>query len=337
MKPSTFLRSLRAGVTPSQVEEIKQFSADVEQCLADAVGSRIALVENVSRLTLQSGGKRLRPILVYLAASATGRPFDRERTVRLGACLEMIHMATLVHDDVIDHADTRRGSPTAFSVYGNTASVLGGDVLLAKAMVMLADDGDLDIIRTVSRAVVDLAEGEVHELELRGKLDLSEAEHFEVLSQKTATFIAACCRTGARIAGATESEEDALAEFGHDVGTAFQIVDDLLDYRGDSSKTGKPVATDFREGCATLPLIRLHATLTDDERLFVAERFDNGVDENDLATVVRWMEERKTFCSAQQTADSLLANAVERLDVLPESPYRQLLASVADFVGARES
>src|SRR5688572_18935534 len=150
----TTLGEALKGVAPEQIEAIQNEIGLVEQELSVCIGSQVPLVERLARHTLESGGKRLRPALVGLSAAATGRPFEASRARRLGACMEMIHMATLIHDDVIDHAPTRRGSPTAASEFGNTASILSGDVLLSKAMAILAQDGDIEIIRCVANAVV---------------------------------------------------------------------------------------------------------------------------------------------------------------------------------------
>jgi octaprenyl-diphosphate synthase len=249
----------------------------------------------------------------------------------------MIHMATLVHDDVIDQADVRRGRPTASAVYGNTAAVLSGDVLLARAMRLLAVHSDIEVIEMVSGAVVEMAEGEVRELECRGNIALSEDDHLRVLRMKTAAFIEVCCRVGARMAGADRAVEDALGDYGHNLGLAFQVVDDLLDFRGDQAKTGKPAATDFREGQATLPLIYLIPTLDDDERAFATSKFGNGVTEPDLQLLVSWMTERGAFTAATQKADAFVSSAISALAPLPDTDERTLLQTVAHFVTHRES
>lgn len=309
----------------------------VEIELATQVGSQVRLVAEIGHHTLAAGGKRLRPALVSLSALATGRPFDSDRATRLGACMEMIHMATLIHDDVIDHAPTRRGRPTAAATFGNTASILSGDVLLSKAMALLATDGDINIIRCVSGAVVQMAEGEVLELEYRGRFDLSEDDHLRVLEMKTAVFIQACCEVGAFIAGSGETERLALASYGHHLGLAFQIVDDLLDYRGDQVKMGKQQAIDFREGCATLPLIKLREAMTDAERVWAEERFGNGVAEKEILEVVEWMERRGSFAQTFESAARHIQLASQAMKVLTDSAERKLLESVGEFVLERQA
>lgn len=323
----------------AQQDLMEQIAAEVrlvEAELARQVGSQVALVAEIGKHTLQAGGKRLRPAFVSLSAKATGLPYDPSRAVLLGACMEMIHMATLIHDDVIDHAATRRGRATASSIFGNTGSILTGDVLLAKAMSILAQDGDLNIIRCVSDAVVEMSEGEVRELELRGQFDLSEEEHMKVLRMKTAAFIESCCEVGGLLAGASPEQLSALRLYGDHVGLAFQIIDDLLDYRGTEEKTGKPVATDFREGCATLPLIYLTSHLSTTELETARTGFGNGIADSDLSWIIESMASRGAFEKAESTAVRLLDEAIVSLRAMPDTEAKSLLSSVAQFVLRRE-
>lgn len=320
--------------------ELLQWVSDevalVEEEIAQHLRSEVALVQQVGLHTLNAGGKRLRPAFVTLAAQATGREFDHERTRRLGACMEMIHMATLIHDDVIDDASTRRGRTTAGREFGNTAAILGGDALLAKAMLVLARDGDLSLVRTVSEAVVDMAEGEVKELETRGCFDLDLDTHLHVLRLKTASLIECCCELGALIAGANSEVTKALRLYGFHVGMAFQIVDDLLDYRGDDSKTGKPKATDFREGQATLPLIYLLPHLSEAERAIVRRRFGNHPSDDEIRMLADWMDTRGAFARAEKDAQGHIDRALEALAPVPAGSARELLEAVAEYVVRRE-
>jgi octaprenyl-diphosphate synthase len=324
------------SISPDLMREIREQVALVERELESQMESRVELVQKVGRHTLQAGGKRLRPAFVALAARATGTPCESERLVRLGACMEMIHMATLIHDDVIDHAETRRGRPTASAVFGNTGSILAGDVLLARAMVILAQDGDLEIIRNVSEAVVEMAEGEVRELEARGDFDLTEEAHLEVLRMKTAALMQSCCEIGALAAGASPVEVGALRAYGYHVGMAFQIVDDLLDYRGDLAKTGKPRATDFREGCATLPLIYLREALDFEESAFARRSFGSVESEEELGTISGWMAAKGAYERSEQMAQWHVAEARQALAALPASAERDVLEAVVELVLRRE-
>ena len=335
---ATALTSMSQGrVDPDLLNQISDEVSLVEVELLHQVRSQVSLVEKVGRHTLEAGGKRLRPAFVTLAARATNQEFDIERTRKLGACMEMIHMATLIHDDVIDNAVTRRGRSTASAEFGNTAAILSGDVLLSKAMVMLSRDGDLNIIRSISEAAVDIAEGEVRELTVRGQFDLDEATHLEVLRLKTASFIECCCEVVSIVAGAAPEIQGALRSFGFHVGMAFQIVDDILDYRGDQNKTGKPIATDFREGQATLPLIYLRESLSDAESTMARRKFGNGVNEDEIRMIADWMDTRGAFDRAEKAAKAHVAQAILTLDSLPESPSKGLLETVANHVIRRQS
>ena len=325
-------------------ELLARVSAEVEgvqNAILEATESRSDMVERVVRHTLSGGGKRLRPAFVMLAARAIDPDAPTERLHRLGACMEMVHMATLVHDDVVDNSPTRRGRPTAGVAFGNTASILTGDVLLAKAMALLAEDGDLGMIATVSNAVVEMAEGEVLELEQRGDFDLDETRHREVLHLKTAAFIRCCCEIGAIAAGGTRAQVEALAEYGARVGLAFQIADDLLDYRGDNRKTGKPIATDFREGQATLPLIALRDKLSPGELGIARRRFGANVSEDEIRMIGDWMETRGAYAYAEAAAQAEIDAAKAALGSLDHAPESAepvaMLDAIADYVLTRQS
>jgi octaprenyl-diphosphate synthase len=337
LSAAAFAAQLEAQVEPEVLIRLTQEIALVEQELEERSSSEVMLVREVSRHTLRAGGKRLRPALVTLAAEATGLHFDPVRTRRLGACMEMIHMATLMHDDVIDHAATRRGIETAATKFGNTASILTGDVLLAKAMAILAEDGDIEIIRNVSNAVVDLAEGEVHELETRGRPDLTQAEHFEILRRKTATFIASCCQVGALAAGAPDVSVEALGDYGRNMGMAFQIADDLLDYSSDQDISGKPKWTDFSEGCPTLPLILVWESLSEADREDFESAFGNRPEAFQVSLLQNKMKGLGAFERAEETAKDFVSEALSALEALPATRTRDLLAAVAEFVVWRKA
>lgn len=336
MTASALIDLSNGRIRPELLVQVSEEVAFVEAELDRQMHSQVAMVKNVSHHTLDAGGKRLRPAFVALSAKATGLPYDEERSRKIGACMEMIHMATLIHDDVIDNSATRRGRDTASAVYGNTGSILAGDVLLAKAMRILAEDGDLAIIRTTSHSVVEMAEGEVRELETRLQFDLEESSHLEILRLKTASFIQCCCEVGALIAGASGEIQQALHDYGHHVGMAFQIVDDLLDYRGDKAKTGKPQATDFREGQATLPLIYLRDKLSEQEASVARQKFGSGVTDDEIRMISGWMATRGSYQEAEQLAIHHVAEALSALAKLPETPSRDLLETVAHYVIKRE-
>lgn len=327
----------QAGIAGANLVQIAADIEMVEQALQDLTASGVEVTQKVGRHTLESGGKRLRPVFLLLSARAAGGTFESDRAVRLGACMELIHMATLIHDDVIDEAATRRGRPTAARTFGNTAAILSGDVMLARAMDVLAEDGDIRVIRTASKMVVEMAEGEAREVEVRYDFDLSLEDHLVILRMKTAAFVECCCRIGSYIGGVADETAEAMAAYGHHLGIAFQIVDDILDYRGKQAKTGKPKATDYKEGCATLPLIFMrdkatHAELEKIKAGFGTESADALIDE-----VLALMEKYDVFTQADALAREHLESAMAALKTLPASSHRDLLESAGHFVLQRSS
>ena len=319
------------------LRKINEEVAEIEQVIRENTNSRVELVRQVSKQILDAGGKRIRPAFVILSGKVINPDADMERLRKLGACMEIIHMATLVHDDVIDSAGMRRGKPTAAASFGNTTAIMSGDVFLAKAMALLAADGDVEVFTTVADAVCEIAEGEVLELEARGDFDLDEEHHLEILKMKTASFIRCCCELGAIVAGATRAQREALAQFGHHTGMAFQIADDLLDYRGDKAKTGKPIATDFRDGQATLPLIYLRDSLSEAESHIARRRFGGSVNEDEIRMICDWMDTRGAFAKSEELGNKHTANAHDCLDAFDESLPRDMLHALADYVLSRQS
>lgn len=234
-------------------EELKE----VEKILSSFINSETPLIEEVLLHTLHSGGKRLRPVLLLLIAKTVDPNYPKKRANTIAACIEAIHMASIIHDDVIDQAELRRGNPTSSYRFGANASVLSGDVLLAKAVQILIKDGDLELMKLVSESVVHLSEGEVYEIQTHNDFYLPYSTYFKILELKTGSLLRCVCQLGAKIAGATPSQEKIFSDFGYYLGMAFQMTDDLLDYQGKQQITGKQTGTDLKEGCMTLPLIIL--------------------------------------------------------------------------------
>lgn len=317
------------------LERVQRDVVLVEEELRRQTKSDVDLVQKVNEHTLSAGGKRLRPAFVLIAAQAVSPAVDKPRVAALGACMELVHMATLIHDDVIDHAATRRGLPTAASVFGNTAAILSGDVLLARSMKILAQDGDLAIIRATSVAVEEMAEGEALEVQSRHNFDLTLAEHERILRMKTAAFVECCCRVGGLAAMGNLDQVEGLARYGHHLGMAFQIVDDLLDFRGNPETTGKPLATDFKEGCATLPLIYLRDDLFGEDLDFVRSRFGQDAPDSEIETLKAWMETRGCFNRALARAQEHADQAGFALEALPNNEFTELLKSIIGLVMER--
>ncbi|MCX7993339.1 MAG: polyprenyl synthetase family protein [Fimbriimonadales bacterium] len=318
----------------------------VEAFLEAQAETAIPQFSDLTRHLLSAGGKRLRPAMVILCAHASepsrfGMLYrnglaGRERLAIIAGCMEMIHMATLIHDDVIDQTFTRRGKPTANALYGNLATVLSGDFILARAMRALALDGDLRIIQKVAQITTDMSEGEVAEVFLRHRLEITEAQYLDIVRRKTAEFLAGCCRIGGYLVDADEATLDTLEQFGRDLGIAFQIIDDLLDYVGDPRVTGKPNGTDFREGFATLPLLHYYHSAAPDERDRLQAEFGTDLSEEQFRY---WREQIRLTGSlkyAEAVAEQYRQSALERVNQVPASPIRRTLEEVARFITERK-
>ncbi len=301
------------------------------------LGADSRTVTILARHLLNAGGKRLRPAMVALSAHATCKNVARERIAMVGAAVEFVHMATLVHDDVVDNTDSRRGKPTANAVFGNGIAVLSGDYILARAMRLLSLDGDLRIIRTVSEITIEMSEGEVLEIAATSNADLPLADYLEILRKKTAVFVEGCCRCGAILGGATEIVENALADYGYRLGMAFQLADDLLDYTGDPLLTGKPRGSDLRDGRATLPFLLGIQAASPGERARLLTAFgDCELDDAGVLEICDLLGRYDAFERTRQAASDEVAQAEAALSLLPPSTARDCFAALTDFVVQRD-
>jgi len=236
----------------------------IEEAIARQLDSPVSLIREMGDFIAGAGGKRLRPILLLMASRVAG--YSGPRAVRMGCVVELLHTATLIHDDVVDQAPLRRGRPSANARWGDDASILVGDHLYSKSFALMVEDGTAAVLETLARATVSMTEAEVLQLECKRSGSTSEVDYLRIITQKTASFISACCRIGALVAGAAEAQVEALTRYGLDIGIAFQLSDDSLDFVADQGRLGKAIGADLKEGKRTLPLI---ATL---ERAAPAER-----------------------------------------------------------------
>lgn len=310
----------------------------VEDRLNAETRSEIGAVREISGHTLLSGGKRLRPALGILAARVINRNFPENRAYAGAAAAELIHMATLMHDDVVDQAPERRGRPTANSVFGNGITILTGDFLFAKSIWLLAhDDENLAVVRVFADVVVGMAEGEVLQAAVAHKLDTTTETYEEVIERKTARFLAGCCETGAMIGGGDSAEVAALRAFGHHLGMAFQIADDLLDFIGDPEKTGKPLGTDLRDGRVTLPLIETLKRADAPTREHLATLLNSeNLSEEDIQTITKIIADHDGFESARRIAHERADRAIAELTRFPASEFRDALEELARYVVTRD-
>ncbi|MFS4582033.1 polyprenyl synthetase family protein [Phaeobacter sp. C3_T13_0] len=291
-------------------------------------------IPEVTAHLVEAGGKRLRPMLTLAAARLCG--YTGENHIKLAATVEFIHTATLLHDDVVDESGQRRGRPTANLLWDNKSSVLVGDYLFARSFQLMVETGSLRVLDILANASATIAEGEVLQMTAASDLGTDEDIYLQVVRGKTAALFSAATQAGGVIAGATEAQVEALFAYGDALGVAFQIADDLLDYQGNSSSTGKNVGDDFRERKLTLPVIKAVAQASSEEHAFWVRTIEKGrQDEGDLDHALALMDKYDTLNATQRDAMDWVAKAQDALTALPEDPIRQMLHDLADYVVAR--
>jgi len=296
--------------------------------------SPVALIPQLAAHLVAAGGKRLRPLLTLASARLCG--YQGERHVQLAACVEFIHTATLLHDDVVDESILRRGLASANAVFGNKASVLVGDFLFARAFQLMVADGSLDVLRILSAAAATIAEGEVLQLTTQNDLATTEQKYFDVIRGKTAALFAAACEVGAVIAARPAPECAALARYGMDLGMAFQLVDDALDYAADAAELGKTIGDDFREGKLTYPVLLAIAEGSGEETDFWNRTIGEGAQtEADLATALEFIRRHDTIARTIARAREFAESAIAALAIFTASPLKDNLQDVARYTTAR--
>ena len=327
---------LNADQTPRQpgVDALRRLvAADMEKvnrAIVENMQSPVALIPQLAGHIVASGGKRLRPMLTLATAALCG--YTGERHIGLAACVEFIHTATLLHDDVVDESDLRRGRDTANAVWGNQASVLVGDFLFSRAFQLMVADGSLKVLKILSDASAIIAEGEVHQLVTTNDIKTTEDDYLEVIRCKTAQLFAAAAQIGPVVAERPEAEELALEGFGRDLGVAFQLVDDVLDYAAEQEALGKTVGDDFREGKVTLPVILAYQAGDAVERAFWKRTIENlDQHDGDLAEAQRLMVRHGTLEASLDRARLYAATARDALRSFPSNPYRAALEELVDF------
>jgi len=295
----------------------------------------VSAVTTIGKYLNSNGGKRLRPILLLLSCKLVGDAGDS--AIRMAAVVEMIHTATLVHDDIIDVAETRRGKPTTNAIWGNHTSVLAGDWLYMQAFqiaLRLRNFHLLDILISLTQAMV---EGELLQLERIGKIGISEADYMELVDRKTASLFSACARLGAVVGGADEAIERKLGEFAWNLGIAFQLIDDILDFTARETILGKPVGNDLREGKVTLPLIYALETAEPEERRLVETVLTDGnYDQVPFTKILHILNRHNSIERAQERALTFTRKAREIIAGFPDSPYQRALTAVTDLVTDRD-
>ncbi|MDO3387285.1 polyprenyl synthetase family protein [Gilvimarinus sp. SDUM040013] len=305
----------------------------VNELIIRQLHSDVPMVENIGHYLIEAGGKRLRPLLVLLVARALN--YQGQHHLDLAAIIEFIHSATLLHDDVVDMSSLRRGRPTVNAEWGNAPSVLVGDFLYSRSFQMMVRIGNMDVMTILSSTTNIIAEGEVQQLINAKDPDLSEADYREVIRKKTAVLFAAACEVAAAIAGADQATRAALGEYGLEVGLAFQLVDDALDYRGDTETLGKNVGDDLAEGKPTLPLIYAMSQSAEPERNIIRQAIQNG-DASKLEDIVAIVDATGAMEYTLKAARDAVSRALLKLEVLPASRFRQAMQELAEFALARD-
>lgn len=310
--------------------EIQEDLDQVEKIIRDKVDSDLELVESSSRYIYRSGGKRVRPALLLLVARACG--YDGPKGASYGAVTEFIHTATLVHDDIVDEAVMRRGQQSVNALLGNDFTVLLGDFLYIRSIGLAIEMGSLEILQVITEITLRMIEGMILELTRGGAVDLTEDEHLDILKRKTAYLFFGCAQMGAKLGGAPAQVEQALGEYGMNIGMAFQVADDLLDFTADEKTLGKPVLSDLKEGHVTLPVI--YALQAEPRAVptvqSVIER--GGIDDVSRKEILELVRRNGCLERARELAEAYALRAQECLELVPESRHKEALMALAYYV-----
>jgi octaprenyl-diphosphate synthase len=306
----------------------------VNAVILERMQSKVALIPELAGHLIAGGGKRMRPMLTLACGALLGYPGTRHH--KLAAAVEFIHTATLLHDDVVDGSGMRRGRRTANLIWGNAASVLVGDFLFSRAFELMVEDGSLKVLRILSHASAVIAEGEVEQLTAQRQVETDEEHYLEIINAKTAALFAAACRVAPVVAEASEDAELALESYGRNLGIAFQLTDDVIDYASDSVTMGKGVGDDFRDGKVTLPVILAYARGSDADRAFWrAAMSGERISDEDLACATALLETTDALADTLERARHYARRAIDALAIFPASKAKSALADAAEFAVSR--
>jgi len=307
----------------------------LESSIDKLISTKIGFIKEIVNYIIKSGGKRVRPILVILSAKLCG--YRGEKHIPFAAIIEFIHTATLLHDDVVDNARTRRGASTVNMVWGNEPSVLVGDFLYSRSFELISKEGNPEIMKIISQATTALSEGEILEVIKTANIDTTEKDYFEIIGNKTAILFSAACEIGAILGNVTPKQRGALKNFAYKLGIAFQLRDDILDYTSYDDVLGKRVGTDLKEGKITLPFIHALKSASEKEKLSVAKILKkHTISQKDFEWVSKLMEKYNGIGYATAATEKYLEGAKKHLDHFPASQYKGALLSLADSMLKRE-
>ena len=331
------IHPLKAEHAPSLDPLLALVASDmngVNAVILERMQSKVALIPELAGHLIAGGGKRMRPMLTLACGSLLGYPGTRHH--KLAAAVEFIHTATLLHDDVVDGSGMRRGKRTANLIWGNPASVLVGDFLFSRAFELMVEDGSLKVLRILSHASAVIAEGEVEQLTAQRQIDTDEDHYLEIISAKTAALFAAACRVSPVVAEASEDAEVALECYGRNLGIAFQLSDDVIDYASDAETMGEGVGDDFRDGKMTLPVILAYARGSESDRSFWRSAIGGDrISDDDLAEAISLLKATDALADTVERARQYGRRAVDALAMFPASKAKAALVEAAEFAVAR--
>lgn len=314
---------------------VKDDLLEIEVALEQNLNPHLDLVSQIAGHILFSGGKRLRPLLMVLSARLCGYDGNYEKT--FSTIFEYLHAATLLHDDLVDEATLRRGKPAAHSIWGDAIAVLVGDFLLARSLSIAAETNRPDVIKVVAEITENMSQGEIHQLMKKGCIDLTEKEYMEIIRRKTAVLFQGTCRVGALISGVSKEKEDALAGYGFNLGIAFQMVDDLLDYSQDTAAIGKKVGADLKEGKLTLPVIYSLKSADAKDRIQMEKIIKNkDFSAEDFETLIAIMKKYGGQTYTEKVAQKYVKNAKNALETFKNSTTKEILLTIADYTLVRK-
>ncbi len=304
---------------------------EVSQRIKYKLASEINLIHKMTNYHVKSGGKRIRPLLTLASAKLCGYK-NGNRDVNLAACIELIHNATLLHDDVLDNSNLRRGTKTANSVWGNQSSILVGDYLFSRCFEMMVEDGSQEILKLLSSTSSRIAQGEVLQLERKGEVDLLEETYFNIINMKTASLFSAAAKVGACLANKSKKEKDALESYGKNLGLAFQIADDALDYFSTKTVFGKEIGKDFYEGKVTMPLIIIFQRANSEERNFLKEIFKKkNRNEDNFSETLALINKYKAVQASFKRAEHFVNVSYDSLGIFQYSEEKKILQNLTEF------
>ena len=303
----------------------------VEEKISSKLTSKVELINNMADYHLKTGGKRLRALLTLESAKLCGYR-KGGRDINLAACVELIHAATLMHDDVIDNAEIRRGKKTLNTIWGNQSSILVGDYLLSKCFEMMVEDGNLEVLKLLSSTSSEIAQGEILQLQHKGEIDMLEETYLKIISSKTASLFAAATKVGAILADRNLKYKEALEFYGKNLGLTFQIADDTLDYNSELMSFGKKIGNDFFEGKITLPIILLYQKISNLDKIKLKSFFDKKERGNDeLDYVLDLIKKNNIIDDCYKKADHFINLAFNSLSVFEESKEKEILKNLTSF------